>query len=251
MARQRASRRQELRMSEPLLAISGLAAGYGAIEVLRDIDLAVVPGEIVAILGANGAGKSTLNRAISGVLRSKRGTIHFAGSAIERETPAAIVGRGLIHVPEGRCVFSNLTVAENLDLGGYRRARVRRNQNRERVFAIFPRLAERQAQRAGTLSGGEQQMLAIGRGLMAEPRLLILDEPSLGLSPLLVEELFTLIRRLNADGITLLLVEQNVVQSLEVASRAYILENGAFVLQGSSADIRENPKLKRAYLGLQ
>jgi len=238
-------------MSEPLLAISGLAAGYGAIEVLRDIDLAVVPGEIVAILGANGAGKSTLNRAISGVLRSKRGTIHFAGSAIERETPAAIVGRGLIHVPEGRCVFSNLTVAENLDLGGYRRARVRRNQNRERVFAIFPRLAERQAQRAGTLSGGEQQMLAIGRGLMAEPRLLILDEPSLGLSPLLVEELFTLIRRLNADGITLLLVEQNVVQSLEVASRAYILENGAFVLQGSSADIRENPKLKRAYLGLQ
>ena len=140
---------------------------------------------------------------------------------------------------------------ENLDLGGYRRARARRKQNRERVFTIFPRLAERQAQRAGTLSGGEQQMLAIGRGLMAEPRLLILDEPSLGLSPLLVEELFALIRRLNAEGITLLLVEQNVMQSLEVASRAYILENGAFVLQGSSADIRENPKLKRAYLGLQ
>ena len=238
-------------MSEPLLAISGLAAGYGATEVLRDIDLAVVPGEIVAILGANGAGKSTLNRTISGVLRSTRGTIHFAGSAIERETPAEIVGRGLIHVPEGRCVFPDLTVRENLDLGGYRRARVRRDQNRERVFAIFPRLAERQTQRAGTLSGGEQQMLAIGRGLMAEPRLLILDEPSLGLSPLLVEELFALIRRLNAEGITLLLVEQNVMQSLEVASRAYILENGAFVLQGSSADIRENPKLKRAYLGLQ
>jgi branched-chain amino acid transport system ATP-binding protein len=238
-------------MSEPLLAISGLAAGYGATEVLRDIDLAVVPGEIVAILGANGAGKSTLNRAISGVLRATRGTIQFAGSAIERETPAAIVGRGLIHVPEGRCVFPNLTVKENLDLGGYRRARARRNQNRERVFANFPRLAERQAQRAGTLSGGEQQMLAIGRGLMAEPRLLILDEPSLGLSPLLVEELFALIRRLNAEGITLLLVEQNVMQSLDVASRAYILENGAFVLQGGSADIRENPKLKRAYLGLQ
>ena len=238
-------------MSEPLLAISGLAAGYGATEVLRDIDLAVVPGEIVAILGANGAGKSTLNRTISGVLRALRGTIHFAGIAIERETPAAIVGRGLIHVPEGRCIFPDLTVGENLDLGGYRRARARRHQNRERVFAIFPRLAERQAQRAGTLSGGEQQMLAIGRGLMAEPRLLILDEPSLGLSPLLVEELFALIRRLNAEGITLLLVEQNVMQSLEVASRAYILENGAFVLQGSSADIRENPKLKRAYLGLQ
>jgi branched-chain amino acid transport system ATP-binding protein len=238
-------------MSDPLLAISGLAAGYGATEVLRDIDLAVVPGEIVAILGANGAGKSTLNRTISGVLRATRGTIHFAGSAIERETPAEIVGRGLIHVPEGRCVFPDLTVRENLDVGGYRRARDRRNQNRERVFAIFPRLAERHAQRAGTLSGGEQQMLAIGRGLMAEPRLLILDEPSLGLSPLLVEELFALIGRLNAEGITLLLVEQNVMQSLEVASRAYILENGAFVLQGSSADIRENPKLKRAYLGLQ
>jgi branched-chain amino acid transport system ATP-binding protein len=238
-------------MSEPLLAISGLAAGYGATEVLRDIDLSVVPGEIVAILGANGAGKSTLNRTISGVLRATRGTIHFAGGAIERETPAAIVGRGLIHVPEGRCIFPDLTVGENLDLGGYRRARFRRKQNRERVFTIFPRLAERHAQRAGTLSGGEQQMLAIGRGLMAEPRLLILDEPSLGLSPLLVEELFALIRRLNAEGITLLLVEQNVMQSLEVASRAYILENGAFVLQGSSADIRENPKLKRAYLGLQ
>ena len=238
-------------MSEPLLAISALAAGYGATEVLRDIDLAVGPGEIVAILGANGAGKSTLNRTVSGVLRATRGTIHFAGSAIERETPAKIVGRGLIHVPEGRCIFPDLTVEENLDLGGYRRARARRIQNRERVFANFPRLAERQAQRAGTLSGGEQQMLAIGRGLMAEPRLLILDEPSLGLSPLLVEELFALIRRLNAEGITLLLVEQNVMQSLEVASRAYILENGAFVLQGSSVDIRENPKLKRAYLGLQ
>jgi branched-chain amino acid transport system ATP-binding protein len=238
-------------VAEPLLAISGLAAGYGATEVLRDIDLAVVPGEIVAILGANGAGKSTLNRTISGVLRATRGAIHFAGSAIERETPAAIVGRGLIHVPEGRCIFPDLTVGENLDLGGYRRARARRKQNRERVFTIFPRLAERHRQRAGTLSGGEQQMLAIGRGLMAEPRLLILDEPSLGLSPLLVEELFALIRRLNAEGITLLLVEQNVMQSLEVASRAYILENGAFVLQGSSADIRENPKLKRAYLGLQ
>src|SRR5580704_15823702 len=251
MARQGVSPRRERRMSEPLLTITGLAAGYGATEVLRDIDLAVVPGEIVAILGANGAGKSTLNRTISGVLRAWRGTIQFAGSAIERETPAEIVGRGLIHVPEGRCVFPDLTVGENLDLGGYRRARDRRKQNRERVFAIFPRLAERHAQRAGTLSGGEQQMLAIGRGLMAEPRLLILDEPSLGLSPLLVEELFALIQRLNAEGITLLLVEQNVMQSLEVASRAYILENGAFVLQGSPADIRENPKLKRAYLGLQ
>jgi branched-chain amino acid transport system ATP-binding protein len=237
-------------VSEPLLTISGLAAGYGPTEVLRDIDLAVAPGEIVAILGANGAGKSTLNRTISGVLRATRGTIRFAGCAIERKAPAAIVERGLIHVPEGRCIFPNLTVRENLDLGGYRRARGRRKQNRERVFTLFPRLAERHLQRAGTLSGGEQQMLAIGRGLMAEPSLLILDEPSLGLSPLLVDELFALIRRLNAEGITVLLVEQNVMQSLEIASRAHVLENGAFVLQGSSAEIRENPKLKRTYLGL-
>ncbi|MFL5063030.1 MAG: ABC transporter ATP-binding protein, partial [Xanthobacteraceae bacterium] len=200
--------------------------------------------------GANGAGKSTLNRTISGVQRALRGSVRFAGRAIERAKPPEIVARGLIHVPEGRRVFPNLTTRENLDLGGYRRGRNRRQENRERVFAIFPRLAERQSQRAGTLSGGEQQMLAIGRGLMAEPRLLILDEPSLGLSPLLVEELFALIRRINADGVALLLVEQNVVQSLEVARRAYILENGAFVLHGNAADIRRDPNLKRAYLGL-
>ena len=236
---------------EPLLDIRALCAGYGDTDVLRGVDLKVEPGEIVAVLGSNGVGKSTLNRTISGIVRARSGAILFDGAAIEREKPAAIVARGLIHVPEGRRIFPNLSVRDNLDLGSYRRARARRIQNRERVFAIFPRLAERHAQRAGTLSGGEQQMLAIGRGLMAEPRLLILDEPSLGLSPLLVEELFALIRRLNAEGITLLLVEQNVMLSLEVASRAYILENGAFVLQGSSADIRENPKLKRAYLGLQ
>jgi branched-chain amino acid transport system ATP-binding protein len=237
-------------MVEPVLAISGLHAGYGATEILRGVDLAVGPGEIVAVLGSNGAGKSTLNRAISGVLRPWRGSVRFTGAAIEREKPAAIVARGLIHVPEGRRIFPNMTVRENLDLGAYRRARERREHNRGRVFTIFPRLAERQSQRAGTLSGGEQQMLAIGRGLMAEPKLLILDEPSLGLSPLLVEELFLLIKRINTEGIALLLVEQNVVQSLDVAQRAYILENGAFVLQGSAADIRNDPNLKRAYLGL-
>ena len=183
-----------------LLAISGLRAGYGATEVLRGIDLAVNEGEIVAVLGSNGAGKSTLNRAISGVLRPWRGAIRFGGTAIERARPSAIVARGLIHVPEGRRIFPNMSVRENLDLGCYRRARPRREQNRERVFGIFPRLAERQAQSAGTLSGGEQQMLAIGRGLMAEPKLLILDEPSLGLSPLLVEELFALIKSINAPG---------------------------------------------------
>jgi branched-chain amino acid transport system ATP-binding protein len=237
-------------MPDALLSVSGLAAGYGGTEVLRGIDLAVAAGEIVAVLGSNGAGKSTLNRTISGVLRATRGSIRFAGSAIEREQPAAIVARGLIHVPEGRCVFPNLTIRENLDLGSYRRGRDRREANRAQVFATFPRLAERQSQRAGTLSGGEQQMLAIGRGLMAEPKLLILDEPSLGLSPLLVEELFALIRRINAEGIALLLVEQNVVQSLEVAHRAYILENGVFVLDGNAADVRDDPNLKPAYLGL-
>jgi branched-chain amino acid transport system ATP-binding protein len=169
---------------------------------------------------------------------------------IERERPSAIVASGLIHVPEGRRIFPNLTVRENLDLGAYRRGRERREYNRSKVFSLFPRLAERQAQRAGTLSGGEQQMLAIGRGLMAEPRLLILDEPSLGLSPLMVEELFSLIKGINAEGIALLLVEQNVVQSLEVADRACILDNGMIVLEGSAADLRNDPGLQRAYFGL-
>jgi branched-chain amino acid transport system ATP-binding protein len=237
-------------MAEPMLAISGLHAGYGATEILRGIDLTVNAGEIVAVLGSNGAGKSTLNRVISGVTRAWRGTIRFESSAIERENAAAIVKRGLIHVPEGRRIFPNMTVRENLDLGAYRRGRERRAHNRDRVFSIFPRLAERQSQRAGTLSGGEQQMLAIGRGLMAQPKLLILDEPSLGLSPLLVEELFALIKAVNSEGIAILLVEQNVMQSLEAAARAYILDNGTFVLQGPVADIRDNPDLKRAYLGM-
>jgi branched-chain amino acid transport system ATP-binding protein len=237
-------------MPEALLAISGLRAGYGTTEILRGVDLTVGQAEIVAVLGSNGAGKSTLNRTISGVMRASYGTIRFLDAAIERERPAAIVARGLIHVPEGRRIFPNLTVRENLDLGAYRRARARRDSNKRRVFTIFPRLAERQSQRAGTLSGGEQQMLAIGRGLMAEPRLLILDEPSLGLSPRLVEELFALIRTINAEGIAILLVEQNVVQSLEVAQRAYILDNGMFVLQGSAAEIGNDPNLRRAYLGM-
>ncbi len=237
-------------MAEPLLAVSGLHAGYGATEILRGIDLTVHAGEIVAVLGSNGAGKSTLNRTISGVMRPWSGAIHFGETPIDKERPSDIVARGLIHVPEGRRIFPNMTVRENLDLGAYRRGRAQRRVNRDRVFAFFPRLAERRGQRAGTLSGGEQQMLAIGRGLMAEPRLLILDEPSLGLSPLLVEELFALIKTINAQGIALLLVEQNVVQSLEVARRAYILDNGRFVLEGSAADIRNDPNLKRAYLGM-
>jgi branched-chain amino acid transport system ATP-binding protein len=237
-------------MTEPLLEVSGLHAGYGPTEILRGLDLKVLPGEIVTVLGANGAGKSTISLAISGVVWSWLGSIRFKGQAIERERPAEIVARGLIHVPEGRRIFPNMTVRENLEMGAYRRGSGRRSDNRNRVFSIFPRLAERQSQRAGTLSGGEQQMLAIGRGLMAEPELLVLDEPSLGLSPLLVEELFVLIKNINGQGIALLLIEQNVVQSLEVSQRAYILENGQFVLQGPSSEIGNHPDLKRTYLGL-
>ena len=233
-----------------MLEVRGLRAGYGGVEVLRGLDMRVDAGEIVAVLGANGVGKTTLNKVLSGILPCGRGEIRFDGHRIDAASAADIVAAGLIHVPEGRKIFPNLSVRENLELGSYRRGRPRRAANLERVFATFPRLRERAAQYAGTLSGGEQQMLAIGRGMMAEPRLLILDEPSLGLSPLLVEEMFALIARLNADGLAVLLVEQNVVQSLELASRAYILENGVYALSGSADDIRDNPDLRRAYLGM-
>jgi branched-chain amino acid transport system ATP-binding protein len=234
----------------PLLEVRALRAGYGRTEVLRNVNLVIAQGEIVALLGSNGAGKSTLNRAISGLLRPRTGDILFDGAPIANRPPREIVSRGLIHVPEGRKIFPNMTVQENLDLGSYRRATQRRVPNRERIFAIFPRLAERRRQLAGTLSGGEQQMLAIGRGLMAEPKLLILDEPSLGLSPRLVEELFALIATVHADGLSVLLVEQNVVQSLEIAQRGYILEHGECTLSGDAANLRDNPELKRAYLGM-
>ena len=237
-------------MAEALLDVVGLAAGYGLLPVLSGVDMAVMAGEIVAILGPNGAGKTTLNNTLSGLLRAQRGAIRFAGYDITRADPAAIVGAGLLHVPEGRRVFPDLTVAENLDLGAYRRGRAARVRNRAQVLATFPRLGERLGQRAGTLSGGEQQMLAIGRGLMAEPRLLILDEPSLGLAPLLVEEMFALIGRLNRDGMAILLVEQNVVQSLGVAHRAYVLERGSVALAGPAGDLLAHPDLKRTYLGL-
>ena len=233
-----------------LLSVRGLHAGYGEVEILRGIDLMVGAGDIVAVLGSNGAGKSTLNMTISGLVAARQGSIEFDGRSIQNADPAEIVAAGLVHVPEGRRIFPNLSVAENLDLGSYRRASAQRDTNRKRVFSMFPRLRERAAQRAGTLSGGEQQMLAIGRGLMAEPKLLILDEPSLGLSPLLVEEMFAMILRLNKDGLAVLLVEQNVVQSLDIVRRAYVLENGSFVMSGSAADIRSNADLKRAFLGL-
>jgi branched-chain amino acid transport system ATP-binding protein len=236
--------------SEILLEVRDVFAGYGDGDVLRGVNLDVKAGEIVSVLGSNGVGKSTLNRTISGVVRTRAGSINFDGAPIEREPPTSIVARGLIHVPEGRRLFPNLSVDDNLDLGSYRRAGARRSGNRDRVFATFPRLRDRRAQRAGTLSGGEQQMLAIGRGLMAEPRLLILDEPSLGLSPILVEELFALISRVHAEGVTVLLVEQNVVQGLAIATRAYILAEGQCVMSGPAAEIAADPKLKRAYLGL-
>ncbi len=233
-----------------MLEIKALRAGYGALEVLRGIDLSISQEEIVAVLGSNGAGKTTLNANISGLYRVFSGSIVFDGMEISRFTPEEIVAAGIIHVPEGRRVFPNLTVRENLELGAYRRARGRRVQNLEHVVTVFPRLAERFDQKAGTLSGGEQQMLAIGRGLMAEPRLLILDEPSLGLSPLLVEEMFDLIRRLHEEGLSVLLVEQNVVQSLEIADRAYVLDNGVIAMQGAASALMEDEGLRRSYLGL-
>ena len=234
----------------PLLQVESLRAGYDGVQVLHGISLDLHDGEVVAVLGSNGAGKSTLNNTICGLLRPSAGSVRIGEADITGGNPSRIVADGLIQVPEGRRIFPNLSVRENLELGGYRRGRARRRENLDRITSVFPRLKERFGQRAGTLSGGEQQMLAIGRGLMAEPRLLILDEPSLGLSPLLVEEMFALIRRLNADGLAILLVEQNVVQSLELANRAYVMENGRIVLSGPAAILREDPALKRAYLGM-
>ncbi|HEV7267552.1 MAG TPA: ABC transporter ATP-binding protein [Falsiroseomonas sp.] len=233
-----------------MLEVRDLVAGHGLTRVLEGVSLQVGAGEIVAVLGSNGAGKTTLNMTISGLVRPRAGEVRFEGADITGRSPAEIMGLGLIQVPEGRKIFPNLTVRENLELGSYRRAKPNRARNLERVFLTFPRLKERVAQAAGTLSGGEQQMLAIGRGMMAEPRLLILDEPSLGLSPLLVEEMFGLIRRLHAEGLAIMLVEQNVAQSLDIADRAYVLENGGFALSGPAAQVREDPELKRAYLGL-
>ncbi|HEV3489054.1 MAG TPA: ABC transporter ATP-binding protein [Reyranella sp.] len=232
-----------------MLEVTSLRAGYGAIEVLRGVDLAVAAGEIVALLGSNGAGKSTLNNNISGLYRPFGGTIRFDGADIAGAPSMRIVEAGLVQVPEGRRVFPNLSVRENLELGSYRRGRAARANNLDRVLSIFPRLGERLVQTAGTLSGGEQQMLAIGRGLMSEPKLLILDEPSLGLSPLLVEEVFALIGRLNRHGLAILLVEQNVVQSLAIAHRAYVLENGRIALSGQAADLAQDPELRKSYLG--
>jgi len=232
-----------------VLEVKALRGGYGAVEVLRGIDLEIRAGEIVAVLGSNGAGKSTLNNTVCGLIPPSGGSVFFDGSDITRARTSDIVAAGLVQVPEGRRVFPDLTVRENLLLGGYRRGRANRSRNLERSLAVFPRLAGRMPQRAGTLSGGEQQMLAIGRGLMAEPRLLILDEPSLGLAPLLVQQIFQTIQEINRQGTVVLLVEQNANLALRMADRAYVLEAGRIVLEGSGADLLANDAVRRAYLG--
>ena len=236
--------------TSPLLEITGLRGGYGRVEVLRGVDLQVLPGETVALLGSNGAGKSTLNNVVCGIYKAWAGKVAFDGTDLSGAHYTDVVKAGLIQVPEGRKIFPNLSVMENLALGSFTRARERRAENIDKVFATFPRLKERTLQLAGTMSGGEQQMLAIGRGMMAEPRLLILDEPSLGLSPLLVEEMFGLIRRLRSTGLAVMLVEQNVGQSLEIADRAYVMENGSIRFSGAPADLLRSDDLRRAYLGL-
>lgn len=233
-----------------LVSIKNLSAGYGFVEVLRDVSIEIEAREIVAVLGSNGVGKTTLNNALSGLIAPKTGEIIFDGNLVSGKSPSEIVEMGLIHVPEGRKLFPNLTVKDNLELGSYRRGKSERQKNLDEVLAIFPKLAERIGQQAGTLSGGEQQMVAIGRGLMGNPKLLILDEPSLGLSPLLVEQMFELIKRINQQGITILLVEQNVMQSLNIASRAYVIEEGTIGISGEAKALRDNAELKKSYLGL-
>ena len=234
-------------MAEPLLSLTGVHAGYGGTEVLRGVNFAVHAGEIVTVLGPNGAGKSTMSRTISGIVRAWRGSIRFKAAPIEREAPAKIVAAGLIHVPEGRRIFPNMTVGENLDLGTYRRARRSRAENRERVFSLFPRLAERQSQRAGTLSGGEQQMLALARGLSVNPSLLLLDELSMGLAPIIVEQLYEIVAQVAKTGVSILVVEQFARTVLGVADYAAIMLHGKIVSVGQPADLED--ELSAAYLG--
>ncbi|MBX5464284.1 MAG: ABC transporter ATP-binding protein [Clostridia bacterium] len=238
-----------------MLAVRGLAVRYGHIQALRGVDVELQPGEIVAVLGANGAGKTTLLRSISGLVRPAEGEVRLGEELLAAPRggrPAhQIVRLGVAHVPEGRQVFATLTVDENLTLGAYTRRQepARVEAGRRRVFELFPRLAERRGQLAGTLSGGEQQMLAIGRALMAEPRILLLDEPSLGLSPLLVRTIFRTLREINAQGVAMLLVEQNARAALQLAHRAYVLENGRVVLGGKAAELARDDRVRRAYLG--
>ncbi len=232
-----------------MLSIQGLDVFYGAIQALRGFSAEVEKGEIVAIIGSNGAGKSTLLRAISGLVRPRDGSIDFEGRSILGMPPDKIVRLGISHAPEGRRIFTNMSVRENLMLGAFSRTDAGIEEDKKRVLERFPRLLERIGQNAGTLSGGEQQMLAIGRALMAKPRLLLLDEPSMGLAPNLVQEIFRIIKDLNAEGTTILLVEQNAHMALEIAHRAYVLETGSVVLCDAGAALLSNPRVKEAYLG--
>lgn len=234
-----------------MLTLDKVFAGYGDIAVLHGVSLHVDEGEIVALIGANGAGKTTLLKTISGLLRAKSGTIQFGENAIQRWRPDQSVAAGLVQVAEGRKLFPQMTVLENLEMGSFiPSARKERTQSLTNVYDLFPRLAERQTQLAGTLSGGEQQMLAIGRSLMTLPKLLMLDEPSLGLAPMLVADIFRIIQQINKQGTTVLIVEQNTVQTLQVANRGYVMENGEIVLAGSGDELLGDERIREAYLGL-
>ena len=233
----------------PLLSVQGLVAGYGGITAIKGIDLEVNDGEIVTLIGSNGAGKSTALRAISGLIRARAGAISFKSTSIDRLPAHKIVSMGMSHVPEGRGIFARLTVLENLAMGAFQRNDKEVSSDLTHVYDLFPRLRERLHQTGGTLSGGEQQMLAIGRALMARPRLLLLDEPSMGLSPLLVDTIFATIRSIREQGATILLVEQNALMALEVADRAYVLESGVVTLKGTGPELAKDDSVRRAYLG--
>lgn len=234
-----------------MLNVSKLNAGYGKIQILRDVSFHVNAKEVVSILGANGAGKTTLLRALSGLIRSWSGTIEFEGTSIERKKQEQIVDLGLIQVPEGRKLFAQMSVLENLQLGAYtKKNRVNMKRNLEHCFHLFPILKERIHQMAGSMSGGEQQMLAVARALMSEPKLLLLDEPSTGLSPLLTKQVFDVIRNIQAEGVTVLLVEQNANQALALSDRGYVIENGQIVMEGLAQDLLGDEKLKSSYLGV-
>jgi branched-chain amino acid transport system ATP-binding protein len=236
-------------VSETILSVRAIEVAYGTIKALHGVDLEVHKGEIVTLIGANGAGKTTTLRTISGLLKPRVGSVHFNGADITGVKPHVIVSRGISHVPEGRGIFANLTVHDNLELGGYLRKDKIRPEEYERVYSLFPVLKERIKQNAGTLSGGEQQMLAISRALMAKPVLLLLDEPSLGLAPQMVQTIFRVIREINAEGTTILLVEQNAHAALKHSDRAYVLETGRIVMEGASKDLAADPRIKEAYLG--
>jgi branched-chain amino acid transport system ATP-binding protein len=234
-----------------VLALSAVSASYGAVPAIGDISIEVGEGEAVGLLGANGAGKSTTLRAISGLMRLTAGTITFLGTNIAALPPYEVAGLGIAHVPEGRHVFPEMTVQENLEIGAYvPRAKANRGRTLDLVYSIFPVLAERRRQLAGTMSGGEQQMLAVGRGLMLKPRLLMLDEPSLGLAPVMTDITFQKIQEIHAMGTAILLVEQNVARALTLVQRAYVLESGRIIIRGNSADLANNKRVQAAYLGI-